>query len=246
MKLKIGAIIEARMTSSRLPGKHMLPVLGEPIICHLINRLRSIAMIDEVIVAMTTRLEDDELESYVKSIGASVFRGSEDDVMGRVLSAAQNSKIDLVCEVTGDCPVIDVSLTEQVIKTYLCNDVAYVSNGNSSGLPDGMSCQVFSTQVLAISESLTQDLLDREHVTLHIKRNPDLFRPIFLPAESSMYWPELGLTLDEPSDYELLKCVIEFFGENRPFFSCVEVISLLRLYPEWVNINRHVKRKGET
>ena len=93
MKPKIGAIVEARMTSSRLPGKHLLPVLGEPIIGHLINRLSSISLIDEVVVAMTSRPEDDPLEKYVRSLGASVFRGDEDDVMGRVLCAAQNSKI---------------------------------------------------------------------------------------------------------------------------------------------------------
>ena len=125
---KVGAIIEARMTSSRLPGKHLLPVLGNPIIGHLINRLKSIPLIDEVIVAMTERCEDDELEDYVRSIGASVYRGDENDVMGRVLCAAKQSRTDIICEVTGDCPIIDVSLTEQVIKSYFCR----FPNKNSS------------------------------------------------------------------------------------------------------------------
>lgn len=246
MKLKVGAIVEARMTSSRLPGKHLLPVLGEPIIGHLINRLRSIPLIDEVIVAMTLRPEDDVLENYVTTIGASVFRGEEDDVMGRVLSAAQNSKTDIICEVTGDCPIIDVSLTEQVIKTYFANEASYVNNGKFSGLPDGMSCQVFSTETLAKSAFMTKEPLDREHVTLHIKRNPELFRAIYLVAEKFIQWPELAVTLDERSDYELIKRIIEFFGKDKPLFSCAEVIQLLHKYPDWLEINRHVKRKGDT
>ena len=246
MKTKVGAIVEARMTSSRLPGKHLLPVLGEPIIGHLINRLRSIPLIDEVIVAMTVRPEDDALENFVKKVGASVFRGDEDDVMGRVLSSARNSKIDVICEVTGDCPIIDVGLTEQVIKTYLSNEADYINNGKFGGLPDGMSCQVFSTETLAQSESMTKEPLDREHVTLHIKRNPELFRAIYLVAEKSIQWPELAVTLDERSDYELIKRIIEFFGKDKPLFSCSEVIQLLHKYPDWMQINKHVKRKGDT
>ena len=246
MKHKVGAIVEARMTSSRLLGKHLLPVLGEPIIGHLIHRLRSIPLIDEVIVAMTVRPEDDVLDQFVKSVGASVFRGDEDDVMGRVLSAAQNSKIDIICEVTGDCPLIDIDLTEQVIKTYLSNDADYINNGKFGGLPDGMSCQVFSTDTLEKSESMTKEPLDREHVTLHIKRNPQLFRAIYLVAERSIQWSELAVTLDERSDYELIKRIIEFFGKDKPLFSCAEVIQLLHKYPDWLEINRHVNRKGDT
>jgi len=246
MKIKVGAIVEARMTSSRLPGKHLLPVLGEPIIGHLINRLRSISLIDEVIVAMTVRPEDDVLENFVKDVGASVFRGDEDDVMGRVLSAARNSKIDVICEVTGDCPIIDVALIEQTIQTYFSNDADYINNGTFGGLPDGMGCQVFSTETLAKSESMTKEPLDREHVTLHIKRNPELFRPIYLVAEKSIRWPELAVTLDERSDYELIKRLIEFFGKDKPLFSCADVIQLLHKHPDWIQINQHVRRKGDT
>lgn len=245
MKPKVGAVVEARMTSSRLPGKHLLPVLGQPIIGHLIRRLQSIPSVDEVIVAMTVRPEDDILESYVSSIGATVFRGDEEDVMGRVLSAAQKSHIDIICEVTGDCPIIDVNLVAQVIDTYISNDTLYVNNGKL-GLLDGMSCQVFSTKTLEKSASMTREPLDREHVTLHIKRNPALFPPIYIAPLKSHYWPELAVTLDEADDYSLIKSIIESFGEQNPYFNCVDVINLLREHPDWIEINRHVKRKGET
>lgn len=245
MKSKIGVVIEARMTSSRLPGKHLLPVLGIPIIGHLINRMRSIPLVDEVVVAMTMRAEDDVLERYVRTTGVSVFRGDEHDVMGRVLRACLSSQIDIVCEVTGDCPIIDVDLVTQAIYTYISNDVCYVNNGKL-GLPDGMSCQVFSTETLRKSESMTDDPLDREHVTLHIKRHPNFFPPIYLVPNKFYYWPGLALTLDEKDDYKLLRRIIEFFGHSNPYFGCIEVIDLLRKHPEWIEMNRHIKRKGET
>lgn len=166
--------------------------------------------------------------------------------MGRVLRAARNAKIDVICEVTGDCAIIDVSLTEQAIKTHFYNDADYINNGEFSGLPGGMSCQVFSTDTLAKSESMTKEPLDREHVTLHIRRNPKLFRAINLVAEKSIQWPELAVTLDERGDYELIKRIIEFFGKDKPPFSCVEVIQLMHKYPDWMQINQHVIRKGDT
>ena len=241
---KVGAVVEARMTSSRLPGKHLLPVLGQPIIGHLIRRLQSISSVDEVIVAMTVRPEDDALESYVNSVGATVFRGDEEDVMGRVLDASIASNIDLICEVTGDCPIIDVSLVAQAIDTYASNNALYVNNGKL-GLPDGMGCQVFSTRTLEKSAAMTHDALDREHVTLHIKRNPTLFPAIYIAPLRANFWPELAVTLDEVQDYKLIKSIIESFGEQNPYFSCMDVINLLRKHPNWIEINRHVKRRGD-
>ena len=244
--LRVGAIVEARMTSSRLPGKHLLPVLGRPIIGHLVHRLKSISLINDVVIAMTTRPQDDILEKYVRSIGAEVYRGDEDDVMGRVLCAAKSFDIDVICEVTGDCPIIDTNLIFQIVSTYLCNNADYVNNSKYSGLPDGMGCQVFSTSTLSMSASLTNRKLDREHVTLHIKRNPDLFSSIYLTTDPSLRWPELALTLDELDDYRLLKSIVEHFGESNRLFGCRDVFEFLRTAPHLVALNRHVKRRGET
>ena len=241
---KIVAIVEARMTSSRLPGKHLLEVNSRPIIGYLINRLKAICAIDQIVIAMTTRSNDDPLEAYVESLGVEVFRGDEDDVMGRVLNAAQANEADIVCEVTGDCPIIDPILIEQAIEAYQINQVAYVSNGRV-GLPDGMGCQVFATHDLALSESLTREPLDREHVTLHIRRNPGMFPPMYIPALASYRWPELAVTLDERADYILLKNIIEHFEPSNPLFSCLDVIHLLKQKPDWLAINRTVMRRGD-
>jgi spore coat polysaccharide biosynthesis protein SpsF len=242
---KIVAIVEARMTSSRLRGKHLMQVRGKPMLGYLIDRLKAVNSIDQIVIAMTDQDADDPLQAFAQSQGVTVFRGSETDVMGRVLQAAQANAADIICEVTGDCPVIDPDLVEQVIQVYLANNVAYVNNGRH-GLPDGMSAQVFSTVALALSESMTDEPLDREHVTLHIKRHPERFPPIFLVPLPPLIWKELSLTLDEKADYELLKKIIEHFGDEKPMFRCADIIELLRSRPEWVAINEAVVRKGAT
>ncbi len=241
---RIVAIVEARMTSSRLPGKHLLPANGKPMIQHLIERLKTIPLLDKVVVATTINAADDTLADFVSSIGAGVYRGSELDVMERVVEAGMMFAADVICEVTGDCPLIDPKLVERLIQTFLASDAVYASNGKY-GLPDGMGAQVFCWSALNRSEEMTNAPLDREHVTLHIRNNPELFPPIYLETSELNRWPELGLTLDEYDDYLLLKKIIEFFGETTEHISCGQIIQLLRANPDWVDINRHVKRKGD-
>lgn len=242
---KVVAIVEARMTSTRLPGKHLLEADGVPMLGHLIARLKSTGNIERVVVAMTNNKEDDILESSAKNLGAEVFRGSEYDVMKRVLDAAQSVGANIICEVTGDCPIVDVNLVDQAIETFLANEsVEYLNNGRL-GLPDGMGVQVFTTEILSKSEKMTRDPLDREHVTLHIRKNPQIFSAMYLAPPSNLKRPNISVTLDEKSDYHLLKKIVEYFGPTKPLFSCLEVIHLLEKNPEWLEINKHVARKGD-
>lgn len=240
----IVAIVEARMTSSRLPGKHLLRANGKPMLQHLVERLRRVSLINKIVIATTINPADDELVNFAKDVGVDFYRGSELDVMGRVVEAGEAFAADVICEVTGDCPIIDPELVEQLIQTFLENDAVYVNNGRH-GLPDGMGAQVFYLSALKQSAEMTRDPLDREHVTLHIRRHSELFPSIRLVAPKSLRWPELGLTLDELDDYKLLKRIIEYFGVTNPYFSCAEAIQLLRENAVWLDINQHVKRKGD-
>ena len=241
----IVAIVEARMTSSRLPGKHLLMANGKPMLQHLVERLHRVSSINKIVIATTVNKADDELVNFAKEFGVDFYRGNELDVMGRVVEAGGAFGADVICEVTGDCPIIDPELVEQVIQTFLINKVAYANNGRH-GLPDGMGAQVFHWRALKQSAEMTQEPLDREHVTLHIKRHPELFPSLYMVPPKSLHWPELGLTLDEREDYELLRRIIEYFGEANPYFDCAQVLQLLRLNPEWIGINQHVIRRGAT
>jgi len=244
--MKTVATIEARMTSSRLPGKVLLPAAGMPMLSHLIRRLRAVPSVDEIILATTTNTTDDLLVDFAGKIGINCFRGSEDNVMTRVIGAADSAGAELVVEITGDCPIIDPEIVEQTIRMFHANQADYVSNAHIRSFPDGMDTQVFHIETLKRSALMTSDRLDHEHVTLHIRNHPELFSQVHLVAPSGLHWPELGLTLDEPADYELLTKIIEHFEPSNPLFSCLDVIRLLRQKPEWLAINKLVIRKGNT
>jgi len=241
--MKIVSTIEARMTSSRLPGKVLMPALGKPMLEHLVTRLRKVPSIHEVVLATTVNKSDDVLEDFAKRAGITCFRGSENDVMGRVIGAADLGEADVVVEITGDCPIIDSGIVEQTIQKFLKSGCDYCGNSRVRSYPDGMDVQIFPLKILKKSYSMTTEALDREHVTRHIILHPELFSQIDVIAPQELYWPELGLTLDEPSDYLLLKNLIEYFGESRVDFSCAEVIHVLKnVHPEWLKINESVKR----
>ena len=239
------ATIEARMASTRLPGKVLLPAAGRPMLGHLIARLREAASIDAIVLATTTNPADDPLAAFARAQGVEVFRGSEDDVMERVIGAAAHGRGDLVVEITADCPVIDHRIVEQCVRMFKHNPCDYASNVGVRSYPDGMDVQVFLLAALRRSAALTKNQLDREHVTLHIRNNPALFKQVNLVAPPDQHWPELGLTLDEAADYELLRRVIEHFcARSNPLFSCAEAVALLRAKPEWTALNIAVARKG--
>lgn len=228
MNHKIVAIVEARMTSRRLPGKHMLTVKNIPIISYLISRLKSVQLIDEIIIATTTNTADDVLEEIADFHSVYVYRGSENDVMLRVLEAAVSREADLICEITGDCPLIDPKLVSQCIECFLVNNVDYVNYGTKyGGLPDGFGSQVFSVNALRRSEKLTNDSLDREHVTRHIQNNRDIFRLFYLAAPNCIKKPNLRVTLDYIDDYLLIKEIIEYFELHNLNTSCENIIEYL-------------------
>lgn len=243
--MKIFATVEVRMTSSRLPGKVLMPVLKQPVLYHLVKRLQAVPSLDGIVLATTVNSADDVLEAFAMTHNIHCFRGSEEDVMMRVIGAGESVDANVIVEITGDCPIIDPQIVEQTIRMFKAHNADYVSNAHIRSYPDGMDVQVFRLETLKRSAAMTSDRLDHEHVTLHIRNHPELFSHIHLVAPPEMHWPELGLTLDEPADYELIKLVMEHFGSQNSLFSCLDVIRLLRANPNWCNINYHVQRKGD-
>ena len=243
--MKIVATIEARMTSSRLPGKVLLPAAGKPMLEHLVRRLQAVPSLDGIVLATTLNPTDDIIVEFSKRVGVSCFRGSEDDVMARVIGAAESCGADVVVEITGDCPIIDPQIVEQTIRMFKAHKADYVSNCHIRSYPVGMDTQVLRVDTLQRSAALTNDALDHEHVTLHIRNHPEIFSHLHLVAPPDVHWPSLGLTLDEIRDYELLKRIIEHFEPDNTLFSCLDVVHLLREKHDWVAINKSVERKGD-
>lgn len=242
-KPQVAAIVEVRMKSTRLPNKHLLESNGLPMISRLIRRIKSIKLIDLVILATTIDPSDDIFVKIASDEGALVFRGSEDDVMGRVLQSAIYYSVDVICEITGDCPLVDVNLTQEAVQTFLESEVDYLNNA-VTGLPDGLGCQVFSTKCLEISYASTNRALDFEHVTAHIIRNLGMFSALYIEVPNKLKWPSLSLSLDERMDYHFLNEVINALETKDFYFDTEMIIKFLKSRPDLIEINKHIYRRG--
>jgi spore coat polysaccharide biosynthesis protein SpsF len=174
--MKTVITIEARMRSTRLPGKVLKPVLGRPMLEMMIERLRRVHQADAIVVATTDNPADDDIAALANRLGVNLYRGSEDDVLGRVLDAARSVEAELIAETTGDCPLIDPGIADQVIATFLTNQVDFCSSGLVRTYPLGLDLHVFRTSTLAEVAAQTQDPVNREHVALYIIEHPERFR----------------------------------------------------------------------
>lgn len=240
---KIIATIEARMTSSRLPGKVLLPLAGKPALERLVERIRRSRYVDDIVVATTINNDDQPIIDLCKKIGCSYFRGSEEDVLSRVLEAAISVNGDIIVEITGDCPLIDHRHIDKVIELFYSGEYDYASNTIERTFPDGFDVQVFPVHVLEEVDRLTQDPIDRVHVSYYIYSHPERYKLVNWKAEGDMYWPGLGITLDEEDDYTLIKKIFEKLLPVNEDFSAEDIVNLLRKQPELVEINSDVRRK---
>jgi spore coat polysaccharide biosynthesis protein SpsF len=211
----------------------------------MVERVRRSKSVDEVVVATTTAPGDHAIADFCAQAGISAFRGSQEDVLLRVLEAARWAQADLIVELTGDCPLIDPAHIDAMVDLYREQGLDYVNNRLKPGYPDGLDVQVFSTSALAEVATLTQDPIDRTHVSCYFYHNPQKYRlgGARLTENDEEYWPDLGITLDEEGDYQLLSRIFEALIPVNPSFSAVDVLRLLRKNPGWLALNRHVRRK---
>ena len=233
--------IQARMGSTRLPGKVLKEAAGKPLLAHMVERLKHVPDIDKIIIATTDKATDDPIVELAEDVGVDFYRGSEDDVLSRVLEAALYHDIDLIIETTGDCPLIDPETIHQIIKTYHVSDVDYVSNVIERSYPIGMDTQVFATDILADVTKRTDDPQDHEHVSLFIYRHPEIYRLKNVLASPELMAPDWRLTLDTPEDYTLIKTVFETLHPDNPAFSLADMFALFKDRPELLEINSHVQ-----
>jgi len=239
-----GAIIEARMGSLRLPGKVMLEANNHPLIYQLIKRLKYINNLDQIIIATTSNKKDDLFCNYLKKKKIKFFRGSEDNVLERVLKTAQKFNVKNIVQITGDCPLIDPQIVSQVIATFKNNKFDFVSNANIRTYPDGMDVSVFSTKNLKKAYNLTKNKFDLEHVTLFFRRKKNIFSQCNIMAPINLHYPKLGLTLDEEKDYKLIKIIFKKFKKSRQPFTCLDIVNFLKENQYLLKINKNVARKS--
>ena len=237
--MNIIAIVQARMTSTRLPGKVMKPINTDiPMIKVLLSRLSQSKDVDKIILATSTNTADKPLVEYVSKLGYSVFLGSENDVLDRYYHAAIQYSADIVVRITGDCPLIDPDVVDAVINMYKSIDADYVSNTITPTYPDGLDVEVFSFSSLKSAWELATTNFDREHVTPYIKESGEYKVENF--SNSKDYSCERW-TVDEPEDYEVIKSIFKLLSP-RIDFTWKEVVQLKETMPEIFSGNQHLVR----
>jgi len=244
MKRKIVATIEARYASSRLPGKTLLKICGKPTLELIVERLKRSKFIDEIAIATTINPDCDAIESLAKRLNVGCFRGSEDDVLDRVLKTAKAYKADLIVEITGDETLIDPLLIDEVIDYYLKNDFDYVSNVLNRRYPRGLDTQIFSTSVLGKVAGLTNEPADRENVSLYIYEHPEKFKLGSVEAPEEFNHPDWRWTLDTKEDFEFLRTVYEALYPVKKYFNASDVLAFLKKNPHVLKINERIKQKA--
>ncbi|RLA64057.1 MAG: spore coat biosynthesis protein F [Epsilonproteobacteria bacterium] len=237
------AIIEARMGSTRLPGKSLKKILGKPMLELLIDRVRKAKLIDELVVATSENKKDNAITTLAKKLGVGCFRGSETDVLDRVLNAAKTHEADHIVELWGDCPLIDPDIIDDLIRYYLNNEFDLVGTCLDETFPWGISALVFPTKILEEVSNITQDPVDRENVSNYIYEHPERYKIGHLPCPPELKHPEIRLTVDELADFELVETIFEFLTLTNPEFRTIDVINFLEANPKIKNINRQVKQK---
>jgi spore coat polysaccharide biosynthesis protein SpsF len=238
------ASVQVRMGSSRLPGKALMPIAGKPALGHLLDRLTFCKLLDGVVVATATTPENDPIAEFCAARRTPCFRGSEDDVLGRTLSALQNENANVGVEVFGDCPLIDPRIVDLMIETFVQANGAYdfVGNDLTTTYPPGMEVEVFRVSALADSAARTVDPAIREHGTLFLRQHPEWYPQLSVEAPARHRYPELELELDSPEDVPVIQAVIEHFG-GRADYSLDEIIAFMSANRQLSEINAGVTRR---
>lgn len=241
---KIGCIIQARMGSTRLPGKVMKDLEGETVLYHVIERVKQSELIDEIVIATTIHERDDVIVEEAKRNDVEYFRGSEEDVLSRYYGAADKYDFDTTVRITSDCPLIDPNIIDEIIDFYIENPYRLVTNAGPNvekrTYPRGMDTEVFSFSTLEEAFENAKKTYQKEHVTPYIYEN----------YENEIYYyknendlSEYRLTLDTPDDYKLIKKIYQELYEGEHNFYLEDIIDLFYQKPDLKKVNQDIEQK---
>ncbi|GAA3351015.1 glycosyltransferase family protein [Deinococcus persicinus] len=239
--MRIVAIIQARMGSTRLPGKILKKVNGRPLLSYQLERLQQSNHINDLVIATTLNEKDDLIVEFCKKNNILWFRGSEKDVLARYYETAKTFKADAIVRITSDCPIIDVQVVDKTIQYFVDNNYEYVSNTVDRTYPRGLDTEAFTFEVLekAYKEAVMER--DREHVTAYFYTNPDVFKISSVRNETD--YSKYRWTVDTEEDFQLIKNIIEKLYNDNPNFTFHDTVKLMEANPDWFYINAHIEQK---
>ena len=237
----IVAIIQARMGSSRLPGKIMLKTCGKTFLEHVIDRTAQSKTLDKTVIVTSLNKDDDIIEDFCKKKNISCFRGSENDVLSRYKMAADKTQADIIIRLTSDTPLLHSAIIDKVVQAYVNNNYDFVSNcfPLPRTYPDGMNVEVFSKKILDEMYNNAKKPSEREHVTLFVLFQPEKYKIFRVDYERDV--SKYRFNLDYELDYELLKTIFEKLYFRDPNFTMEDVIRLLEDNPSIYQLNSEIK-----
>jgi spore coat polysaccharide biosynthesis protein SpsF len=236
------AILQARMTSTRFPEKVMKLIMGKPMIYWQIDRILKSKRIDHLIVATSFHSSDGQLERFCQEINVECFRGDLNDVLDRYYQAAKKHRPSHIVRFTGDCPLLDWQIIDQVIDYHIQGGYDYTANTHPPTFPDGLDVEIMKCSILEQAWEKASLLSEREHVTLYIYQHPELFKLGNVVNDEDLSY--LRWTVDEPEDFQFISQIYEKLYPVNQNFTMQSVLSLLKEHPEWVEINNRFERNA--
>ena len=239
----VDAIFQARMGSTRLPGKVIALIIGKPLISHIVERVRASKYVKRIILATTKSKDDDELADFAQRMGIMCFRGDDNDVLARFYGAATEFDSKFILRVCCDNPLTDPRIIDELAQKCLEENADYVSTSIERTFPLGMDLEVFTFGALRDAFQSAKLGYEREHVTPYIYQHPELFAIRFIEAQGKPRRPDLRLTVDSEEDLRFMKEIFKRLYNNGNIFSIEKVIDLLDEHPELLTINAHIHQK---
>ncbi|MCC5982034.1 MAG: glycosyltransferase family protein [Oceanicaulis sp.] len=244
--MKAAAIIQARMTSSRLPGKTLMSLANRPMLQLVIERLQRSATLSDIIVATSAEEADDPIVDLCASLAIPVARGSRDDVLARFAGALALTEADMIVRVTADCPLIDSALIDKALAVFGDERPDHLSCGSDGGYPRGINAEIIARTALELAAREAAEPFEREHVTPFLYTRPDRFRLIKMEAPQELRRPDYRITVDEPADMAMVEALIDGVGGDPLAISLYDVVAFLDAHPEVAAINGGVHQKHFT
>ena len=236
------AIIQARLGSTRLPGKVLKNLNGKPLIEQIVNRLKYCKNIDNIVLATTTNVVDDKLVSWCEKNNVSCFRGDENNVLKRYYDAATQYKSDVIIRITADDPFKDPKVIDSVIDMLETENLDFAYNNNPPSFPEGLDTEVFTySAIKQAAETETTDF-EKEHVTQYFYHNPQIFKCKNLSYKENV--SHIRLTVDTEQDFELASKLYSKLSPNGEMFFLEDVLALIKKEPELLEVNKGVKRSA--
>ncbi len=241
--MNVVAIVQARMASSRLPGKVLKEIVGRPMLWHIINRVKKSKYINEVIVAATTDKKDDQIEEFAIKYNIGIYRGSENDIVDRFYNAAKNYNVDIIVRIWGDCPLIDPAIIDRTMKEFLNNQADYANNFYPPTFPFGMNIEVYTFKTLEKIWKDTNNRFFREYPFEYIYENQTSLKTIFVKNDidlSYIHW-----TVDYIEDFIVVTKIFKKLYKKNKVFHMADILKVIKKNSELKSINEGLKRNIE-